>query len=55
LAPPLPSATASTAGVSVLPAPTFRLSKLWLQAAVSVPCKLPTVIVGMPVELVVPS
>ena len=43
------------AGVSVLPVPALKVSNVWVQVTVSSPARLPDVIVGTPVELIVPS
>ena len=54
MAPALPSMT-EPAGVSVLPLPAAAVSKVWVNAPVSVPASVPEVTVGMPAESVVPS
>ena len=41
--------------MSVLPVPAAAVSKVWVNAPVSVPASVPEVTVGMPAELVVPS
>ena len=43
------------AGVRVLPEPAFLVLNVWLRVAASPVARLPEVIVGVPVELVVPS
>jgi hypothetical protein len=51
---PLPSLT-DPEGVRVLPVPAFGLSNAWLKLAVSPAARVPEGMVGVAVELLVPS